>query len=69
MVLVELLVSELQIALNLAYNENNLYRTLDYRSRDMFNFHFSEKGLGIVSPPHFAHDFSRKMFVMLYSIN
>ena len=28
-----------------------------------------EKGLGIVSPPHFLCDFSRKMFLMLYSID
>ena len=42
---------------------------LDYRSRDMLNLDFSEKGLGIVSSPHFVYDFSRKMFLMLYSIN
>ena len=35
----------------------------------MINFDFLEKGLGIVSPPHFVYDFSRKMFLMLYSIN
>ena len=35
----------------------------------MFNFNFSEKGLGLVSPPHFVHDFSRKIFLMLHSIN
>ena len=29
---------------------------------------FLEKGLGMVSPPHFAYDFSRKMFLFLYSI-
>ena len=33
---------------------------------DMLNFDFIEKGQGVVSPPRFAHDFSRKM---LYSIN
>ena len=27
----------------------------------MLNFSFLEKGLGIVSPPHFVYDFSRKM--------
>ena len=31
----------------------------------MLNFNFSEKGLGLVSPPHFVYDFSRKMFPML----
>ena len=58
------------IALNLAYTITLcLYKTLDYWSRDMLNFHFLEKGLGIVSPPHFVHDFSRRMFLMLYSLN
>ena len=32
-------------------------------------FWFSEKGLGIVSPPHFMYDVSRKMFLVLYFIN
>ena len=53
----------------LAINENKLYKTSDYWSWDMLNFHFSEKGLGLVSPPHFVYDFSRKMFLMLHSIN
>ena len=35
----------------------------------MLNFDFSEKGLGPVSPQHFVHGFSRKMFLMLRSIN
>ena len=35
----------------------------------MLNLDFSEKGLGIVSPTHFEYDFSRKMFLMLHSIN
>ena len=35
----------------------------------MLNFNFSEKGLGIVSPTHFAYEFSRKMFLMLHSTN
>ena len=35
----------------------------------MFNFDFLVKGLEIVSPPHFMYDFSRKMFLMLYSID
>ena len=33
------------------------------------NFDFSEKGLGIASPPHFMSDFSRKLFLVLYSID
>ena len=35
----------------------------------MLNFNFLGKGLGIVSLPHFMYDFSRKIFLMLYSIN
>ena len=33
----------------------------------MLNFDFSENGPGMVSQPHFVYDFSRKMFIMLYS--
>ena len=57
------------IALHLAYNENKLYETLDYWFRDMFNFDFLGKGLEIMSPPHFENNLSRKMVLMLYSIN
>ena len=53
----------------MAYNKNKLYKTLDYRSRDMLNFGFLEKGLGIVSSSHFVNDFSREMFLLLYPIN
>ena len=35
----------------------------------MLNFHFLEKGLGVVSPPHFLCDFSRMIMHILYSIN
>ena len=35
----------------------------------MPNFNFLEKGLGIVSQQHFVYDFSREMFLMLYSNN
>ena len=52
------------IALNLAYNKNKLFKTLDYWSSGMLCFNFLEKGLGIVSPPYFVYDFSRKMLVM-----
>ena len=34
----------ISIALSLAYNQNKLYKTLDYRSRNMLNFDYSEKG-------------------------
>ena len=32
-------------------------------------FDFLEKRMGVVSPPHFVFDLSRKMFLMLYFIN
>ena len=48
--------------LNLAYNKSKLYKTLDYWSWDMLNFSFLEKGLGIVSPPHFVYIFQQKCF-------
>ena len=51
------------IVSNLAYNKNKLYKTLDYCSRDILNFEFLEKCLGIVSSSHFVYDFSRKMFL------
>ena len=35
----------------------------------MLNFDFLEKSLEIVSSPHFVYDFSKKMFLMLHSIN
>ena len=47
----------ISIALNLGYNKNKLYKTLDYWSKDMLNFNFPGKGLGLVFPPHFACDF------------
>ena len=57
------------IALNLPYNKSKLCKTSDYWSRDILNFNFSEKGLGQASAPLFLHDFLRKMFLMLNSIN
>ena len=35
----------------------------------MLIFDFFKKGFGIVSPPRFVYGFSRKMFLILYSIN
>ena len=55
-----------RLALNLVYNKYNVY---NYWSRDMLNFDFLEKGLELVSLPNSLYDFSRKMFLMLYSIN
>ena len=47
----------ISIALNLEYNENKLYKTLDYWSRDMLNFNFPENSLGQIPQPHFVYDF------------
>ena len=55
--------------LNLACNKNYLYKTLYYWFRDMLNIDFLEKGLVIVSPPYFVHDFLRKVFLIIYSIS
>ena len=57
------------IALNLRYNKNKLYKILDCWSRDILNFNFPEKFLGLASPLDILHDLSRKMFLMLYSID
>ena len=46
-----------------------MYKILEYWSRDMLNFNFSEKSLGLVSPPHYVYDFSREIFLMLHSSN
>ena len=59
----------ISIALKLARSRNKLFKTLHYLSRDMVNFAFLHKGLGIISPANFVYDFSTKMFHMLCSIN
>ena len=59
----------ISIAFKLAYTQNKLFKTLHKWSRDMHNFDFLDKGLGIVSPTHFVHDFFIKMFLMLCPIN
>ena len=59
----------ISIVHNLACNIIKRCRTWDYWSRDMLNFDFLQKGLGIVSPPYFMKDVSRKIFLMLHSIN
>ena len=46
-----------------------LISKLSYWFRDMFNVDSLEKGLGIVSPANFVYAVSRKMFLILYSIN
>ena len=44
----------------------NTYQTVD---TEMFNFDVLNKGLGLASPLHFVYDFSRKILLVLYSIN
>ena len=47
------------------------FRTIKLQTIDLeiiLNFIFLKKGLGVVSPPHFIY-ISKKVFLMLYSIN
>ena len=53
----------------MAYNKNKLYKILRLSIQRHAKFYFLEKGVGLVFPPHFVYDFSRKMFLMLHSIN
>ena len=53
------------IAFKLGYSKNKLFKTLQYWSRDIFNYDFLEKGMGIVSLTHFVYGFSIKMFLIL----
>ena len=48
------------IVLNLAYNKNKLYKTLDYWSENMFSFNFLEKGL-LKYPHHIYAWFFKKI--------
>ena len=45
-----------------------MYETLEYWSRDVLNFDFLEKGLGIVSPLDFAYDFWKQIFFSCYAL-
>ena len=49
--------------------KNKLYKVSECWSRDILNFDYLEKGLRLVSPSHFVYDFSRKIFLVSYSIN
>ena len=40
-------------SLLLAYNKNKLYKLLDHLFKDVFNFDFLEKSLGVAFSPHF----------------
>ena len=53
---------------SLAYNKSKLHKIFGYRSKRL-NFGILERGLAIVSPPHFVYDFSRELFLMLYYID
>ena len=49
-----------------------MHETLDDWSKDMLDFVFSEKDLGIYSPQHFENVrmiFQEKIVLLLYSIN
>ena len=46
-----------------------MFQTLHHWSRDMLNFDFLNKVVGIVSSTHFVYDFLAKIFPLLYSIN
>ena len=59
----------ISIALNLAYNKSKPNKNFRLFIQRHAQFWFFRKGLGIVSPPHFLYNFSRKMFLILYSIN
>ena len=45
------------------------YKTLGYWSTDMLNFDLLQKNLEIVCQAYSVYEFSRKMFLILYSIN
>ena len=49
------------MTLNFAYDKSKQYETLNYWSRDILNFVFLEKGLGIVFRLYFEYNFSRKI--------
>ena len=55
----------ISIVINLGVNKNKLCKTLGFWFRYVLNLNFPEKGMRLVSPPHFMYDFSRKMFLML----
>ena len=68
--LYEVKVSDLQLNFNINRQPSTRRTVKDCIKlyRDMVNFEYLAKGLGIVSPPHFVYVFSKKLFLMLYSI-
>ena len=68
--LCEVKASGLQLSFNIFWKPSTWHTIkTDYWSRNVLNFDFLENDLEIVSSPHFVYDFSKKMFLMLYSIN
>ena len=60
----------ISIAFNLAFSKGKLYKTLDYWSSDMLVIYwFFRIGSGNSFSTKFVYNFSRKMFLMLYSIS
>ena len=57
------------VSLFLSFNYNTYNYTSMFKLMIQRLAQFLEKGLRILSQPHFVYDFSRKMFLMLYSIN
>ena len=47
----------MSLVLKLAYKRNKLFKTWHSWSRDILNFDFLDKGLGIVSSAYFVYDF------------
>ena len=58
-------VQYISIVHNLLYNENKLCKSLDYWPRDIANFSFLGKDLGIFFRPHFVYEFLKKLFLKL----
>ena len=48
----------------LGHTIKKLHETSDCWSRDMVNFNFPKKVLGLVSPTNFVRDFSRKKILI-----
>ena len=56
------------VGMTLPYSKSKRHKGLGCWSWDMFNFDSLEKPLGLVSSPQSVYNFSRKIFLVLYSI-
>ena len=45
-----------------------MHKTLEYWSRNMLNFDFLEKGMEVVTPPHFVCNVSKKKCYLCYNL-